>query len=115
MKIILLSALALGACNGSMPSEKAAPAAVPTTAATTTPVADARYARVVIPVAGMKCSKCAMNIERSLKRLDGVQSAAVDFDKKQVDVAYDENKLTPARLVDEIKKIGFEPGTPVKG
>src|SRR5512140_1507290 len=36
-----------------------------------------RYHHAVIPIEGMDCSDCAMVVEHSLARMDGVQSARV--------------------------------------
>ena len=41
---------------------------------------------------------CAKTIEKELSDTDGVQKAAVDFDKKQATVSFDTSIQTPASL-----------------
>lgn len=119
MKLVLVSALVLvlaaSACAKSAASERAAPAASPVASMAASPSAGAALVRVKIPVEGMNCAKCAANIAGALKRIDGVQDAAVSYEEKLVVVTYDENKVTTDRLVAEIDKLGFKAGTPVKG
>lgn len=104
---------ALTACGAPAPAQP--PHAAATATSSSAPAEAARTARLTVPIEGMACENCAANITRALKRLEGVQDAAVHFEKKQVTVAYDESKLTPARIVAEIDKLGFKAGTPVKG
>jgi mercuric ion binding protein len=50
-------------------------------------------------IEGMTCSiGCAKTIEKELSETDGVQKAAVDFDKKQATVSFDSSLQTPESL-----------------
>ena len=50
-------------------------------------------------ITGMTCAiGCAKTIEKELSETDGVQKAAVDFDKKQATVSFDTSIQTPASL-----------------
>lgn len=50
-------------------------------------------------IEGMSCSMgCAKTIEKKLAKLDGVQSATVDFDNKTATVEYDTAKQSPEKL-----------------
>ncbi len=49
---------------------------------------------MAIPVAGMTCANCAMTIERTLKKLPGVSTAAVNFASEQAGVAFDDTTVT---------------------
>jgi Cu+-exporting ATPase len=55
-------------------------------------------------IEGMTCSMgCAKTIEKKLSEMDGVQKAAVDFDKKTATVKFDANKQTPETLVKTVE------------
>jgi P-type Cu+ transporter len=66
-------------------------------------------ARVRIPITGMHCASCVDKVEKGLARLDGVQSASVNYASETAEVVYDPVSVTPARFVDEIKSLGYEP------
>ena len=57
---------------------------------------------ITVPVTGMSCASCALNIERNLKKLEGVSGANVNFATEKADVHFDPEKLN---LVDIAKKI----------
>ena len=63
---------------------------------------------VTIPVSGMTCANCAMNIERSVKKLDGVHSANVNFATEKATVSFDTSSVKVSDIVERIQKIGFE-------
>jgi P-type Cu+ transporter len=62
---------------------------------------------VTLPVAGMTCANCAMNIERGVKKLDGVASAGVNFASEQAVVAFDPTKLGVRDIIEKIDRAGF--------
>jgi len=66
---------------------------------------------ITIPVAGMTCANCAMNIERTLKKLPGVGAAAVNFASEQAAVTFDDSTVKVPDIVGAIKKAGFEART----
>ena len=45
--------------------------------------------KVEMPVTGMTCANCAANIERGLKKLEGVQNSNVNFATEQVILSFD--------------------------
>ena len=48
---------------------------------------------------GMTCAiGCAKTIEEKLSKMNGVQKATVDFDKKQATVDFDSSILTPQKI-----------------
>jgi Cu+-exporting ATPase len=56
---------------------------------------------------GMTCPEgCAKTIEKKLSEMDGVQSAKVDFDKKQATVNFDLDKLKSDDLVKAVETTG---------
>ncbi len=55
----------------------------------------------------MDCASCALNIERRLKNLDGVKSAAVSLTMNRAVVEYDEGKVMPMNFKEAIEEIGY--------
>ena len=56
---------------------------------------------------GMTCAiGCAKTIETKLSKMEGVQKATVDFDKKQATVDFDGSVLTPEKLVQAVESTG---------
>jgi Cu+-exporting ATPase len=63
---------------------------------------------VSIPVGGMTCTACSAAIERSLKKLPGVQIAAVNFATEKATVTYDPSTVRLSEIKGAIKKAGYE-------
>lgn len=61
-----------------------------------------------LPVSGMTCVNCAANIERGLKKLDGIQNTAVNFATEQAKVTFDTDKLNISDLISRIERSGFK-------
>ncbi len=61
-----------------------------------------------IPVVGMTCANCATNIERSVRKLDGVQEANVNFASERVTLTYDGALLGMDDIVGRIRKAGYD-------
>ena len=65
-------------------------------------------ARVDLPIAGMTCANCAMTIERSLNRLDGVITANVNFANERASVSYLPGLVGRADLIRAVEEAGYE-------
>ncbi len=63
---------------------------------------------ITLPISGMTCANCAMNIERSVRKLPGVEDASVNFAAEQAEVAYDDTRIQVADLVAGVHKAGFK-------
>jgi Cu+-exporting ATPase len=61
-----------------------------------------------LPVVGMTCANCATNIERSVRKLDGVQEASVNFASERVTLTYDGSLLGMGDIVGRIRKAGYD-------
>jgi Cu+-exporting ATPase len=68
--------------------------------------------KITIPVSGMDCASCAMNIERRLKKLKGVEEANVNYATEKASVDYDEKKTGPKEFKDAIEGLGYTPHMP---
>ncbi len=62
---------------------------------------------LTLPVIGMTCANCAANIERALKRLDGVHGTAVNFASEQATVAFDPQDIGVRDVVQRITDAGY--------
>lgn len=62
-----------------------------------------------IRINGMTCAACSRGVERSVGRLDGVISVAVNLATNSALVEYDNKKCTHSQIFETIKKAGFTP------
>ena len=63
--------------------------------------------KITLPVTGMTCANCALNIERGVKRLEGVADARVNFASEQAAVSFDPQKVGIQDVVEKISKSGY--------
>ncbi len=62
---------------------------------------------ITLPVAGMTCANCALNIERGVKKLNGVQNISVNFASEQAMVSFDPKQLQVQDVVQKIHDAGY--------
>jgi Cu+-exporting ATPase len=62
---------------------------------------------ITLPVTGMTCANCALNIERNVKKLEGVRDANVNFASEQAAISFDSDKLQVQDLVEKIHDAGY--------
>ena len=62
---------------------------------------------VTLPISGMTCANCAMNIERAVKKLDGVAEARVNFAAEQAAISFDPARLQIKDVIATIQGAGF--------
>ncbi len=67
--------------------------------------------QVSLPVTGMTCANCSLTIERNLKRLDGVQEAAVNLATEKASVVYDPAAVNQGQFLALIRDIGYDVAT----
>ncbi len=63
--------------------------------------------QVILPITGMTCANCVATIERNLKKLDGVETAAVNLSSERATVAFDPGKLAVGDLVSRVERAGY--------
>ncbi len=73
-----------------------------------------------IPVAGMTCANCALNIERTVRKLAGVEAASVNFAAERASVTFDPQVVSVKEILAQIQRAGFSVPTakisfPVRG
>ena len=78
-----------------------------TTAKVKKQIAAANLQKASFTIEGMTCAiGCAKTIQEELSRLEGVQTASVDFDKKLAMVSFDKNIQTPESLTKVVQATG---------
>ena len=63
--------------------------------------------KTTLNVTGMHCASCAVAIEDSLKKVEGVSKAAVNFATEKAYVEYNPEKATPPELEQAIERTGY--------
>ncbi|MBU0615030.1 MAG: heavy metal translocating P-type ATPase [Nanoarchaeota archaeon] len=64
--------------------------------------------KIDLSISGMHCQSCVTVIERGLSKLDGVKDAVVNLTTEKATVNFDESKLDETRIINNIKKKGYE-------
>lgn len=67
--------------------------------------------RLELPVTGMTCANCVRNVERALKKTDGVTNATVNFATERASVNYDPTLVDLDALVNRVKNAGYDVAT----
>jgi Cu+-exporting ATPase len=62
---------------------------------------------ITIPVTGMTCANCALNIERGIKKLAGITEANVNFATEQASVSFDPDEIQIQDVVEKIHDAGY--------
>jgi Cu+-exporting ATPase len=63
--------------------------------------------KVTLSVTGMSCANCALTVERSLKRVQGVTEATVNFAAEQASVAFKADEVSLGDLAAKIRAAGY--------
>lgn len=69
------------------------------------PNADALKCR--FDLTGMDCGDCAKTIELSVRTMDGVDSAAVNFGLSRLDVSFDPTRTDEITIIKRVKALGY--------
>jgi len=64
--------------------------------------------QVILPITGMTCANCVATIERNLKKMDGVDNAAVNLSSERATVEFDPQKLKLDDIVGRVRKAGYD-------
>lgn len=62
----------------------------------------------VLNIRGMTCAACAQRIEKTVRKLSGIEQASVNLASEKLFVSYDENSLSLTTIKDAVAKIGYE-------
>ena len=61
-----------------------------------------------LPILGMTCANCVATVERTLKKVNGVESANVNLSSERAAVSFDPEKATLDQFIDRIQRAGYE-------
>ncbi|WP_077622637.1 copper chaperone CopZ [Sediminibacillus massiliensis] len=61
-----------------------------------------------ISVQGMSCGHCKMSVENALNDLDGVTAAEVNLEAGNVNVTYDDSKVSFDNMKEAIEEQGYD-------
>lgn len=64
--------------------------------------------RKTIPVTGMHCASCVLDIEKELKKLEGVKDARASYLTEKVSVDYDPEKVDLSSVENKIEYLGYK-------
>lgn len=59
-------------------------------------------------ISGMHCASCALNIQKSLDKAEGVKEAQVNYANEEARVVYQENKTNPEALALIVSSLGYK-------
>lgn len=63
--------------------------------------------QIILPVTGMHCANCVKTIERNVKKLDGIESAVVNYASEKVDIQFDSSRVSQAEIIQKIESVGY--------
>lgn len=62
----------------------------------------------VLNIRGMTCAACAQRIEKTVRKLSGIEQASVNLASEKLFVEYDESSLSLTTIKEAVAKIGYE-------
>ena len=62
--------------------------------------------KISLPVEGMTCASCVARVEKSIKKIDGVEDVAVNLASEKATLSIDNSKVN----IEEIKKVVEDAG-----
>lgn len=63
--------------------------------------------QVTLPITGMTCANCVATVERNIKKVDGVNQAAVNLSSERATVEYDPEKATLEDVINRVNRAGY--------
>ena len=63
--------------------------------------------QIVLPITGMTCANCVATVERSVKKLTGIESGLVNLATERATITYDPNLLAFNEIIQKIEKAGY--------
>ncbi len=64
--------------------------------------------KITIPVKGIHCASCALVIEKTLSKMEGVKEVKVNYGTEKATIEYDKGKVSLAKMNESIKPLGYE-------
>jgi Cu+-exporting ATPase len=64
-------------------------------------------ARISLDIEGMTCASCVRTVETTLKKVDGVTQARVNFASHTAEVRYDAQRAKPGDMIKAVRDVGY--------
>ncbi|MFN3247595.1 MAG: cation transporter [Leptonema sp. (in: bacteria)] len=64
--------------------------------------------KIIIPISGMHCASCAQKIEATLKKLNGITKASVNFATEKATVEFNEALINENEINNAIEQLGYK-------
>lgn len=61
-----------------------------------------------IPIGGMSCAACAQRVEKTIRKLSGVESVSVNFATEKATVTYHPQQVRLSSIREAIEKVGYK-------
>ena len=61
----------------------------------------------IFKVRGMHCASCSSMIEKTFKKIDGVESVEVNYGTEKAKISFDSSKISPQALSKHIEPLGY--------
>jgi len=68
----------------------------------------AELVRIDLPVKGMSCAGCALNIQKALNQVPGIKEAQVNFPASTATIFFEAPFLEPEKAVQKIRQLGYD-------
>lgn len=63
--------------------------------------------QVTLPITGMTCANCVATVERNIKKVDGVNQAAVNLSSERATVEFDPAKTSLEDVIGRVERAGY--------
>ena len=63
--------------------------------------------QISLPILGMTCANCAVTVERNIKKIEGVETAVVNFGTEKATVSYDPAVTNLPAIIERIRRAGY--------
>lgn len=63
--------------------------------------------KTTLQISGMHCASCALIIDKTLAKKEGVTGTNVNYSNSRATIEFDENKINETELINAIKSIGY--------
>jgi P-type Cu+ transporter len=64
-------------------------------------------------VKGMHCASCSSIVEKTFKKIDGIQSVEVNYGTEKAKISFDPSKVNPHNLSEHIEPLGYSLEVPI--
>ena len=61
-----------------------------------------------VAISGMHCASCSLTIERTLKKMEGVESAEVSYGTEKAKIQFDESKIDVEKMSKALDPLGYK-------